>query len=357
MKFMSGRLPALTIATVFAVACSADLPTDATSLSTVAAKGSNTPAYTTTDIGKLLGFSSQVWGVNDAGDVVGVAFTDAGASAFAIIGGVSTALPGAANMARSISNSDPYYVVGYRGATTREPLRWTITNGEASQPTILDLGSATYAEPMAVNDAGEAAGIAGGSAAIWSADGSLTLVAAPADFPLGRGWGINNSGDAVFVFFPAAGGQPGRAALRLASGVLIELPPLSGDVGVGAFGISDQTSGAVYIAGTSRSASGTLRAVRWTVDVTTGTIVETRFRPEDSQAQGVSNSGAVAGVVRARKSYAFLWRETTLLALNPPKGFTGGSPWSISRSGEYVGGEVYSPRTGSNALLWRILSP
>src|SRR5215204_4291902 len=56
---------------------------------------------------------------------------------------------------------------------------------------------------LGVNDAGDAVGRAGNSAAMWSTEGDRTTVPAPGGqgFVRGEGRDLNNAGHAVFVFF------------------------------------------------------------------------------------------------------------------------------------------------------------
>jgi len=366
MKFLSRTLPGMALATVLA-ACSTDIPTEAAPTDLAAAKGGpGVATHTSIDIGAMLGgYASRVNDVNDAGDVVGVVFSSSSCCAFAIIGDILTQLPGNGREAHAISNSSPLHVVGYSGAAgvPTQPLRWTISDGVSSQPASLELGGASYGSATGVNDAGEAVGYAGASAAIWSADGSLTAISPPQGFAIGRGRDINNSGHAVFDFGPVSLNENARAYLRLASGALFELPPLAGDPTSHGTGISDVENNMVYISGYSEaprlSETGPVpsRAVRWTVDVNTGGIIATQVRQEDSYANGVSNAGGVVGVLRGRKAGPYLWRGTELLTLKPPKGMREGWAFAISPSGEFVAGEAYSPKVGSNAVRWTILSP
>ncbi|MGK2963126.1 MAG: hypothetical protein ACSLFK_13440, partial [Gemmatimonadaceae bacterium] len=66
---IAGRLPAIMLAATIPLGCTPDLPTEAVAPDLVFARGSKTaPAYTSTDLGKLLGnYSSWANDVNDAG--------------------------------------------------------------------------------------------------------------------------------------------------------------------------------------------------------------------------------------------------------------------------------------------------
>ena len=361
----------LTLAISLGAGCAPDNPSVTAPVGSALARGNPANAsYTSSNLGALLGAnSSQANGVNDAGDVVG--FSDQASGAFAILNGVATTLPGVSANAKAISNGSPQYVVGWAGPG---PVRWTIVNGAPSAAENLALLSdevSGYA--LGVNDAGAAVGAAfdtlpgqGRLAAMWSDAGVRTTVERPAGrgFVGGEGRDIDNAGHAVFVFFLQGGNledAPARGFLRLASGNLVELLPLAGDVTTYANGLSEVQNNTVYIAGTSRTSQFVFRAVRWTVDVTTGAILATEVRSENSHALAVSTDGATVGFLEANAARtprftAFLWRGNNLLALNPPKGARDGRAWTVSPSGEFVAGDAASGLS-RNAILWTILSP
>lgn len=343
---------------LMAAACGTDAPT-ATSPDAAFARGGRAVGYTSVDIGALLpGYSSVANGVNDAGDVAGISCCGAGSGAFATVAGAVTSLGGDGSAGLGISNGTPVYVVGYVGAPS-QPVRWTIGGG----PTFLTLlAGETYGAAHGVNDVGEAVGNAGSSAVMWATDGTPTSVPAPAGFVSGEGRGINNAGHAVFVFLaPGSSWEGARGYLRLPSGVLIELPPESGDVTTFANDISEVANGAVYIAGTTRTSLYVFRSVRWQVDAATGQILATDVRPESSHGLAVSNTGAVAGFLEANASRtprldAYLWRGAELLQLKPPKSGKDGRAWAESQSGQFVAGEAAFALT-RHAVLWTISSP
>jgi uncharacterized membrane protein len=360
MKSFNGNRTGLVVATLFAAACAPDLPTEATSGGLAAARGgSGSPAYTSVDLGALLGnYSSSANDVNDAGDIVGGSCCGAGSGAFAIVAGALTPLPGNGFAAQAISNGTPRYVAG---SAAGQPVRWSISSGVSSQPVALELGGASSGNALGVNDAGATVGSAGVQAAIWDAAGNLAVTLLLGDFVRGEGRDINNAGDAVFVF-STAGSElaDSRAFLRLASGQLVELPPLSGDVTSYANGISEVVDNSLYVAGSTRTDMNVSRSVRWTIDVTTATVTDTRVRPEDSHALGVSDAGATAGFldgpVNSLSSSAFLWRGNELLSLKPPKSAKNAKAWAISPSGQFVTGEAIFGGT-RRAVRWTVLSP
>lgn len=358
---LPGRLPALSIAAVLCLGCTPDLPTEASIPDPVYARGGKAPpAYTSTDFGQLLGgVSNWANAVNDAGELVG---SSNGSGGFAVIGGALSLLPGDEVDALAISNGTPRYVVGWGGGPPSQPMRWVITNGQASQPTYLQPGDTTWGAARGVNDAGATVGSAGSQAAMWNPDGSVALTFKVSGFVRGEGRDINNAGHAVFFFSgPGVDWESARSYVRLASGQLILLAPLAGDVSTYVNDVSEVVNDAIHVAGTSRATPYDFRSVRWTVDVTTGTITQTEVRSENSHALGVSNGGAVAGFIEPAASSslgykAFLWRGSEFLSLNPPKATKNPKAWGISPSGEFVAGESFSG-TQRHAVRWTVLTP
>jgi hypothetical protein len=240
---------------------------------------------------------------------------------------------------------------------------WTVTGGTSSGPTLLAvLADETSGEALGVNDAGAAVGRAGARAAMWSVTGVRTSVPPPGGlgFVRGEGRDINNAGHAVFVFFDGTSElAAARGYVRLASGQLVELPPLPGDVTTFANNLSEVVNNVVYVAGTTQAGQSVFRGVRWTVDVTPGAILGTEVRSENAHALDVSNAGATVGFLdaaRSLKTSAFLWRGSELLSLKPPKGGNNAHAWAMSPSGAFVVGDAVFGTT-RHAVLWTILAP
>ena len=353
------------LALIFALACQSDAPSSITAADPQLASARNVvPSYTSTNLGALPGDnSSRANGVNDAGEVAGYSCCSPGSHAFVRIGSALTALPGDNANALAISNGTPRYVAGWAGAPS-QPVRWTITAGAASQPAYLQLGEATYGAARGVNDAGQTVGSAGDQAAMWDADGLLTIVPTPTGFTRGEGRGINSAGHAVFVFSRPDPSWPDGIAvgyLRLATGEMIQLGPVGGNGISYANALTPVTAGnTVLIAGSSYASPSTSRAVRWTVDLGQQAIVRTELRSETSHAVGISDAGAATGFIEgptnSLKSNAFRWDGSQLLSLNPPKSGKEGKGWAISPNGQYVAGEAYV-QPSRVAILWRIASP
>jgi hypothetical protein len=343
-----------------AVACT-DAPTDVTRISLETGNARSLSAsYTSSSLGALPGDnSSRANGVNDAGEVVGYSCCSAGNRAFVRVSSGLTALSGANANALAISNGTPRYVVGWAGSPSL-PVRWTVTAGAASEPTYLSLGTATYGAARGVNDLGQSVGNAGDDAAMWDADGNLTLVPAPAGFARGEGRGIDNAGHAVFVFSRSDPSWPDGVAigyLRLATGELVMLPPNTATGISYANALTPVNGSTVRIAGSTYADPSSSRAVRWTVDILQQQIVATETRSETSHAVAISDAGAVAGFVEgptnSLKSNAFRWQGSEMLTLNPPKTGKEGKAWAMSPSGTFVAGDAML-QTGRMAILWRI---
>lgn len=343
------------------VACSTDMPTNVVAPGApLYQRPSAGPTYTSLNLGTLSGDnSSRANGVNNAGEVVGYSCCSVGNRAFVRLSGVLTALDG--TNALAISNGTTRYIVGSAGSTS-QPVKWIVTGSTASQASYLGVGTANFGAARGVNAVGQAVGNAGNDAAMWDEYGNLTLIATPQGFVSGEGRGINDTGDAVFVFSRPDAAWPNGISigyLRLSTGELIELPPETVDGISYANAISPRIGNTIQVAGTTDASPTTPRAVRWTVDVLTQAIQNTERRTETSHAVAISGGGAVAGFVEgptsSLKSNAFEW-ETALLTLNPPKSGKEGKAWAISPNATFVAGEAYIAPSRT-AILWTISRP
>lgn len=354
----------LALAGMLAAACKADLPTEATPADlTIANARNSSPGYTSANLGLLAGDnSSRANGVNDAAEVVGYSCCSPRSRAFVTLGGVLTALAGDGGNALAISNGATRYVVGWAGGPSL-PVKWSIAGSAPSQPTYLSVGLATWGAARGVNDAGESVGNAGIDAAMWDGGGNVTLVAAPSGFVRGEGRDINNAGHAVFVFSRSDAGWPNGIAigyLRLASGDLIPLPPVTGNGISYANSLSSVTNDIVQVAGSSYATPSSSRAVRWGVNVVTKQIVSTDVRAETSHAVAISDGSVAAGFVEgptnSLKTTAFRWQGSALLSLNPPKSGKEGKAWAISPNGLLIAGEAIV-QLSRRAILWSVPAP
>ena len=361
MRRHKGLLLSAVALFLITAACGRDLPTGASASEGDIAFARQTASYSVSLIDLLSGdHENRAHGVNDAGEVVGTSIgTTSGFRAYVTLGGVVTPLAGSGATGFAISNGATRYVVG---RSSFLPARWTIVGTSASAPVSLAVGAAVQGSALGVNDAGDAVGYAGSSAAIWDAAGNLTLVSTPSGFAEGEGRDIDNAGNSVFVFSrPEAGWEGGVAIgyLRTSAGQLIPLPPLGGDVVSYANGLGPAGGNLVRIAGSSYSAPSVSRAVRWTVDVSTGSIVSTEVRNEQSHALALADDGTAAGftqgALNSLKSNAFRWQGGTLLSLNPPKAAKMGKAWAISPNGRYIAGE--SMLQSRRATVWTFPAP
>jgi probable HAF family extracellular repeat protein len=360
----SGSLSKFAVAILFAAACQRDLPTEA-DLDDVSGYARHTTAalYTSVNLGVLPGDnSSRANAVNDAGEVVGYSCCSPNSRAFITVNGTLTALSSNPSNALAISNGSTRYVVGWAGDSVSLPVRWSISGNTASAPVNLGLGAATWGAALGVNDAGAAVGRVGADAAMWDVDGNLTIISSPSGFTSGEGRDINNSGEAVFVFRRPDEAWPEGiwiGYLRLSNGDMIPLPSQASDGTSYANSISSAVGNLVQIAGTSNADPSSPRALKWSVDITTGQIVSVTVRSESSHAVGIANGGAAAGFTEgptnSLKSNAFRWSGTELLTLSPPKGAKDGKGWGISANGTYVAGEAMS-QLSRRAILWTMAS-
>ena len=348
-----------------AAACTGDLPSAAAPSDPAFARPSGPAPYTVLDVGALIGGnSSQANGVNDAGDVVGFYSSGGPLYPFALVSGAAVTLGGGAGLAWGMSNATPAFVAG--SSSGGLPARWSLAD-----PTQVTLLARTAAEVTAeaggaakgVNVSGDAVGFVGANAAMWLADGTRITIPNPAGYVKGEGRGIDDDGLAVFQFSVGSSEiADSRAFLRLASGALVELPPVGTDVTSFANDLSELSNGSVFVAGSTWSSALVSRSVRWTVDATTGQIVATTVVSSlVSHGLGVSDAGGIAGFVedgdRSLRMYAYLWRGADLLKLNPPKGGKDARAWAMSRSGQYVAGHAIFSGLAGRAVRWTITAP
>lgn len=154
--------------------------------------------YTITDLGTLGGAESHAFAINNAGDVVGAALTEAGERhAFLYSGGVMHdlgTLGGASSTAYAIN--DAGQVVGESETAAGETHAFLYTHG-----TMYDLGTlgGTFSQARAINSDGEVAGVATTADGLRHAclyhDGEVVDLD-----PLGAesaAYGINDEGDVV----------------------------------------------------------------------------------------------------------------------------------------------------------------
>ncbi|HZE08246.1 MAG TPA: hypothetical protein VE110_05760, partial [Gemmatimonadaceae bacterium] len=144
--------------------------------------------------------------------------------------------------------------------------------------------------------------------------------------------------------------------LRIADGTWIELPPFPGDVSTYGRRVSERSGNTVYVAGTSFLNDKSFHAMRWTIDLSSNTIVKTEHRSETSSSSDVSTGGSMSGSVGTQNKTPFLWRLSGLLTLSPPKGGGSADASGISDNGVYLVGQA-SFRLRRRAVLWTLSTP
>jgi hypothetical protein len=343
-------------------------PKELTEFQLSAARPTN-PGYTVVELATFPGdIESFAVDVNDAGAVVGYGMGNSTGRTLAR-GFVRTEtslipLSEATIWSRglAIGNSSPgspFYVAGdYAYDGKSHPALWTVDNGVAS----IVWKSDGFGYANGVNDAGTAVGISDLYAVIWYNDGRKADTIPPPvanTFTSGGdrdgGRDIDNAGHGVFNF---SGPSYDRTYLRTVDGTgvqtaMIELPPLSGDVSTYGRRVSEVSGTTVYVAGTSYLNDRSFHAMRWTIDLTTNTIVNPpESRSETSSSSDVSTGGSMSGSITGRQKHTpFLWRLTELLTLNPPKGGGSADASGISDNGTYLVGQA-SFRLRPRAVLW-----
>jgi hypothetical protein len=340
------------------MACTQDLPTDPAIPDATASARQPGVAYTTALVPLLAGDNtSRANGVNNAGEIVGYSCCSPQSRAFVTLGGVATALSSNSSFALAISNGATRYVVGWAGSPSL-PVRWSISGSTPDQPSYLNLGTATWGAAIGVNDAGEAVGHVGVSAAMWDAAGNLSVVPTPAGYTRGEGRDINNSGEAVFVFTGSDLEHPYGFAvgyLRLSDGTMIVMPPLTVDGTTYANAVNDAHNGQVDVAGSSLSDPSSARGAQWTIDVATQQVIATRSLADKSHSVALTDAGVAAGFLEGPTSSlrtdAFRWVGSDFLKLNPPKGAKHAIAWAISPDGHFIVGETMM-QFARRAVLW-----
>jgi hypothetical protein len=249
------------------------------------------------------------------------------------------------------------YAVGYEESGGHS--RAVIWVAPPSQSPVALPGSGSLA--LGVNDAGTAVGASGGVPVIWTPSGSGYISTSIGFLPNqveAYATDIDNDGIVVGYGYYAVTYRS-RAFVRLLNGAVVPLNPASGDVESTAQTVSDKvgTTGSqfVYVAGSTTSASGVSRAVRWKVDFVAGTVLETKVLSQ-TWAEGVNGSGDVAGTLNGTglKQSAKLFHNGVYFTLPPPKGATGGTSRGIARTAGsplYVVGQT-TVNNWPRAVVW-----
>jgi probable HAF family extracellular repeat protein len=307
-------------------------------------------AYVAKQLGTLTGDDQSVgFAVNNAGQVVGASANgSAGVRAFYWDGDLQHGLQNltavdAWGVAYAISSGSPVYVGGFQETRAgRRAVLWAPAGSTA--PTVLET---TDSYVRGLNDAGVAVGRyvdARGAVhgAIWRVGASrIDIPPLPGHTHAGAE-DINNDGIVVGIAF-GADVETDKAWVRLANGELLELAGLPGSIGTVALALSDVVDGQFYVVGSSTSADGARRGVRWTFQMATKRITPERLN-ELSVATGVTKTGAVSGlsIPGGSAQPALVWRDGVSLALGPTGAITSGRGIAGTGGRLYVVGEVFS---------------
>lgn len=325
--------------------------------------GASMPSITAQSIAPFPGDNqSMAFGVNDAGSVVGISATGESERAFywsKTKGLVQLSTTGTTGAAYAIAGKagDVEYAVGYEQSGGHPRAVIWVAPPSLSPVPMSGNGSVAFG----VNDAGIAVGSSAGVPVIWTRNGSgytPTYIGFLPNQVEAYATDIDNDGMVVGYGYEAVTYRS-RAFVRLLSGAVVPLNPASGDAESMAHAVSDKvgTTGSqfVYVAGSTTSASGVSRAVRWKVDFVAGTVLETKVLSQ-TWAEGVNGRGDVAGTLNGTglKQSAKLFRNGVYVTLPPPKGATDGTSRGIARtavSPTYVVGQT-TVNNRPRAVIW-----
>jgi probable HAF family extracellular repeat protein len=317
-------------------------------------------AYAITDLGTLGGSSSDAFGINSRGQVVGRSFisSDLEEHAFLSEDGVMTdlgTLPGLSSWARAINNHGQ--VAGHSSMGNGPPFHAVLweTSGEIVQLGTLPGGFAAFA--AALNDRGQ---VVGGSrtansdfhAFLWGQGKGMTdlgTVSSDDHFSVARG--INNRRQIAGNSGPVVADPqvPPQRGFIWERGVMTDLGNLGSEFTV-VFGMNNRG----HVVGESDLANGERHAFVWKDGLMTdlGTL-----GGHFSTASSINDHGQVVGRsnTASGEDHAFLWHRGVMTDLNSQ--ISNDSGWiliqarSINRAGEIVGVGTINGQTHAFLLI------
>lgn len=339
--------------------------------------GTKAPSYTGRNLGVLPGDTySYGSGVSAIGSVVGWSAysTPAGAVTHPFYWDRSTGVMRQLSTSGATSEGSGHafaiagqtkvseYAVGAEDlpSTFQRAVIWVDPSSQAV-PIVLDSGAEAGSVARGVNEVGTAVGMWGDMTAIWEHDGfhhyTMTTIDIFPNQPE-EARDINNEG--IVVGFGHNSNYTQFSAFLRVGDEVVALLPAGTDPYATARAVSDNfaTSAGrfVYVAGSTMDANGVERAVRWTVDVDTRLVSETKVLAKE-WSSGVNTAGDVACTnAPAGRQSASLWRNEVFIALKPPKGMTDAASLDLTRTASsptYVAGTASNSST-MRAVTWEV---
>jgi len=347
-----------------------------------ATKGSS---FTAVNLGVLPG-DAQSWAnaVSESGSVVGESFfSDESGEFFSAAywhyngqGWEVYALPkGSSQSRRSYARgiAGPVQSVEYvAGQIGSEAVIWAVTGGTpVSPPVYLDPGSSPNcsqsSDAQAVNMRRDAAGTCDNKAAIWTAgleEHALTVLNLPGVYA--QAMDINDTGVVVGRNCSSVDADQCHAFVtKTGSSKIVELADqIAGDPWAYAAAVSEAVivdgKNVVFVTGSTTSAGGVERGVRWTVPLaifdssSSDVVIQTPLTGE--WCSGVNNAGgAVCTGSSGGRQTASLLRNGVRSDLKPPKGATDAASLDLARTGTLPTYAVGVAQVeGLRAVVWVI---
>ena len=325
-----------------------------------------------TDLGTLGGEFSDAFGINNvSGDLASVQIVGRSTNAADCLRAFVWTAPGpmidlgtlGGNYAVAWEINNHGQVVGQSDDASRQrwAVVWTNTGSGWAIENLGTLSGACCAGARGINNGGAGdpasvavAGNSGGRAVVWTKAATgwtiQDLGTLPGDTS-SSATDINDAGDVVGLSFNSAAGVTSAFLWNVATGTMLELPGLGGDLTY-ALRINNSSD----VAGLSRDASGTRHAVRWrsaanwTIeDLGTlgGCCSESYGINSFGEVVGVSNFGRRSGLQHA---FLFLGGPAGMTDLGALRGDSAAR--DVNDFGYVVGGG--STGKSLHALLWRL---